>query len=71
MVTNSYPKHLISRDSVRALEPPYYLTAGFGIPSILEEKENKCCPTVQATVHPLADLVPLATRPPASRPPLF
>lgn len=26
---------------------------------------------MQATLHPLADLVPLAVRPPASRPPLF
>lgn len=30
MVTNSYPQNFISRPSVRALEPPYYLTAGLG-----------------------------------------
>lgn len=30
MVTNSYPQNFISRPSIRALEPPYYLTAGLG-----------------------------------------
>lgn len=43
-VNSSYPQISFPIPQIRAPEPSPYFTAGLGIPSIFEEKKNKCGP---------------------------